>query len=77
MANNNNDVNAVMALFKQAAEDFGEGKNTIQPYLLHGLRVMVENVFERQDSINSDMKEKYDTQLSEKQKVIDEKLKNY
>ena len=75
MSDRVNDVNHVMALFKEAAEDYGDsGKNTIAPYLLHGLRVMVDNIFERQDNIIKDMKEDYERQLGDKQNVIDEKL---
>ena len=75
MSNRINDVNHVMALFKEAAEDYGDaGKNTIAPYLLHGLRVMVDNIFERQDNIFKDLKEDYEKQLDDKQKVIDDKL---
>ena len=75
MANRINDVNVVMALFKEAAEDYGDsGKNSIAPYLLHGLRVMVDNIFERQDNSIKDLKEDYEKQLDDKQKVIDDKL---
>ena len=75
MANRDTDVNLVMTLFQQAAQDHGEGKNIIPPYLLHGLRVLVDNVFERQDNVNTDLIEAYEKKLSDKQLVIDEKLK--
>ena len=65
MSNIVNDVNAVLALFKQAAQDYGGTNNEVPGFMLHGLRVLVENIFERQDNINNDLKENYETQLSD------------
>ena len=76
MATRDNDVNLVLTLFKQSVEDFGKkGEHTVPPHMLHGLRVLVENIFERQDNINNEVQESYDIKLKEKQKVIDEQLK--
>ena len=49
-------------------------RNIVPPYLLCGLRVMVENLLERQDNNSNEMKEEYEKELENKQKVIDEQL---
>ena len=69
-----NDVNAVMILFKEAAESHGGNENKVPDYMFHGLRVLVENIFERQDNINNDLKENYEKQLNDLKENYDKEL---
>ena len=69
-----NDVNMVMNLFKEAAEGHGGNQNKLPDYMIHGLRVLVENIFERQDNINTDLKENHEKQLKDLKENYDREL---
>ena len=67
MADNSADVNLIMNIFKTAAEDYSSktkitrntaqtDNNEVSPALTHALRVLVENILEREDSIKQDFK---------------------
>ena len=73
------DVNMILALFEKAAEDHGSGQNDkgkpdIPPYLIPALRVMLTNIFEREDNAKTEMKDQFKRELDAKQDEID-KLK--
>ena len=90
MADHSADVNLIMDLFKTAADDFSKKtKNTrnspqtdineVSPALTHALRVLVENILEREDSIKEGFEDKlnetkshYEVELDKCRKEISE-----
>ena len=89
MADNSADVNLIMNLFKKAADDYSTknktrntsqlNNNEVSPALTHALRVLVENILEREDSIKEGFEDKlnetkshYEVELDKCRKEISE-----